>query len=89
MALGIGILPMPIGYYTLLRLVVCACAIYYSFYSKQNNDEMAMLIFGFVVILYNPIFPIYLYEKSIWIVLNIITAWLFYTRGSALHKKNL
>ena len=29
--LAIGILPLPIGYYTLSRLVVCASAIYFAY----------------------------------------------------------
>ena len=36
--LGIGTLPLPIGYYTLSRLVVCACALYFAhkFYKKKK-----------------------------------------------------
>ena len=78
--LAIGILPMPIGYYTLLRLIVCACAIYYAYSLSQSEDKTFMFIFGFLAILYNPILPVYLYEKSIWIILNIITAALFFLK---------
>jgi len=76
--LAIGILPMPIGYYTLSRLVVCAAALYFaiSFYKKKDNTNL--WIFGFIAILYNPIFPVYLYEKAIWIIVNLITIFLFY-----------
>ena len=74
----IGILPLPIGYYTLSRLVVCASAIYFAhnFYKKKDNTNL--WIFGFIAVLYNPIIPVYLYEKIIWIVVNLITAYLFY-----------
>ena len=76
--LAIGILPMPIGYYTLSRLVVCAAALYFaiSFYKKKDNTNL--WIFGFIAILYNPIIPVYLYEKTIWIIVNLITIFLFY-----------
>jgi len=76
--LAIGILPMPIGYYTLSRLVVCASALYFaiSFYKKKDNTNL--WIFGFIAILYNPIIPVYLYEKAIWIIVNLITIFLFY-----------
>jgi len=76
--LAIGILPMPIGYYTLSRLVVCAAAIYFAlnFYKKKDNTNL--WIFGFIAVLYNPIIPVYLYEKAIWIVINLITIFLFY-----------
>tara|TARA_B100001123_G_C14528869_1_gene717390 strand:+ start:122 stop:430 length:309 start_codon:yes stop_codon:yes gene_type:complete len=74
----IGILPMPIGYYTLSRVVVCGCSAYfaYNFYKKKNISKI--WIFGFFTFLYNPILPVYLYEKSIWMVVNIITIVVFY-----------
>ena len=76
--LAIGILPMPIGYYPLSRLVVCAAALYFAhnFYKKKDNTNL--WIFGFIAVLYNPIIPVYLYEKAIWIVVNLITIFLFY-----------
>ena len=76
--LAIGILPMPIGYYTLSRLVVCAAALYFAhnFYKKKDNTNL--WIFGFIPVLYNPIIPVYLYEKAIWTVVNLITIFLFY-----------
>ena len=76
--LAIGILPMPIGYYTLSRLVVCAAALYFAhnFYKKKDNTNL--WIFGFIAVLYNPIIPVYLYEKAIWTVINLITIFLFY-----------
>ena len=77
--LGIGILPLPIGYYTLSRLIVCACAIYFahSFY-KRKKENTNLWLFGFIAILYNPIIPVYLYEKFIWVIVNLITMYLFY-----------
>jgi len=41
-------------------------------------------IFGFLAILYNPIIPIHLYEKGIWIIVNIITSILFFTKKSSI-----
>ena len=76
--LVIGILPFPIGYYTLSRLVVFVSALYfvYNFYKKNNKTNI--WIFGFIAALYNPIIPVYLYEKFIWIIVNIVTIFLFY-----------
>ena len=74
----IGIFPLPIGYYNLTRLVVTASSIYfaYSFYRKKDTPKT--WIFGFLTVLYNPIVPVYLYEKEIWIIVNIITMIAFY-----------
>ena len=41
---------MPIGYYTLSRLVVCAAALYFAnnFYKKKDNTNL--WIFGFIAV---------------------------------------
>ena len=77
--LVIGIFPLPLGYYTLSRLVVCASALYFALSFYKKNDQRNLWIFGFIAVLYNPIIPFHLGEKSIWIVVNIITAFLFLT----------
>ena len=73
----IAIIRLPIEYYTFLRTIVSlgAVLLIYS-YIKQKNYSLA-IIFVLVLILFNPLFPIYLYRKSIWIPLDIITGLLF------------
>ncbi len=75
--MGIGLLPMPYGYYFLSRLVVCICAVFFLSQLYKINERTSVFIFVGIAILYNPIFPIHLGDKSIWIVVNIITAILF------------
>jgi len=76
--LVIALFPLPIGYYTLSRLVVSACALYYAVQFHKRNNTTYTWIYGFIVVLYNPIIPIYLYEKFIWIIVNLITIYIFY-----------
>ena len=76
--LGIGLLPMPYGYYFLSRLVVCGCAIYYAVQFGNQKETTLIWVFGFFAVLYNPILPIHLGAKELWIVVNIITAGVFY-----------
>ena len=76
--LVIALFPLPIGYYTLSRLVVSACALYYAIQFHKINNTTYTWIYGFLVVLYNPIIPIYLYEKFIWVVVNLITIYIFY-----------
>ena len=78
--MAIGIFPMPYGYYNLSRIVVCACSIYFAYNLYKDDDMTFVWIFGFLSVLYNPIIPIHLYEKQIWIVVNILTALLFITK---------
>ena len=65
----------PYGYYVLLRIVVCcSCAYYaYIFYSThQKNFWFWGLIFTAVI--FNPIVPIYLYDKTVWSFIDVIAA---------------
>lgn len=77
-ALAIGILPMPYGYYMLSRLVVSAGALYFAFNFYKINDIFKVWVFGFLVVLYNPIIPISLGSKELWMIVNIPTIYYFY-----------
>ena len=75
--MGIGIFPMPYGYYFLLRLVICVCAVYYTLKFNEKNELVTAWVFGFFALLYNPIIPIHLGSKELWIIVNLITAVMF------------
>jgi hypothetical protein len=77
-ALAIGILPMPYGYYMLSRLIVSAGALYFAFHFYKINDNFKVWVFGFLVVLYNPIIPISLGSKELWMIVNIPTIYYFY-----------
>ena len=44
--MAIGLLPMPYGYYTLSKLVVCGCSIYYAFHLYEKKDMTFVWVFG-------------------------------------------
>lgn len=72
-----AILKLPIEYYTFLRIIVSLGALLLIYvWTKQKNYALA-IVFVLVLILFNPLFPIYLHRKSIWIPLDIITGLLF------------
>lgn len=87
----IGIFPMPIGYYTLLRLVVFVSALYFCFKIYENNKKVSgnseLWFFGLVALLYNPILPVYLYIKLIWTIINVFTIYLFYKYKNIIQNK--
>jgi hypothetical protein len=75
--LFIGVFPLPIGYYTLLRLVVTAAAAYIAYDTFQTDKQSGWTwVFGFVAILFNPLIPIYL-NKELWMIIDFATAILF------------
>lgn len=72
-----GIFRLPIEYYTFLRVLVSigALIVIYSFLSsKQYNWSTVFIV---ILIIFNPVFPIYLYRKSLWIPIDTITGILF------------
>ena len=74
--LVIALAPLPYGYYTLLRLVVCICAavIAYQSYQKSAGAINAWFV-GLVgvVLLFNPIIPIHL-SRAVWAPLDLAIA---------------
>ena len=75
--LFIGIFPLPIGYYTLLRLIVTAAAAYIAYDTFQKGEQSGWVwVFGFVAIMFNPLIPIYL-DKELWIIIDFAAAILF------------
>jgi len=73
----IAIFKLPIEYYTFLRTIVSLGALLLIYvWTKQKNYALT-IVFILVLILFNPLYPIYLHRKSIWIPLDIITGILF------------
>ena len=75
--MGIGLLPMPYGYYFLSRLVVFVCSIYFAMQLNSQSDTTLVWVFGFFALLYNPIIPIHLGSKGLWVIVNLVTAGVF------------
>ncbi|QPH37844.1 DUF6804 family protein [Pedobacter endophyticus] len=73
----IGIFNLPIEFYTFLRIIVSVTAVLFGFMLMKERRYLLMMLFACVLVVFNPIFPIYLYKKSFWIPLDLITAALF------------
>ncbi|WP_428740160.1 DUF6804 family protein [Tenacibaculum sp.] len=73
--LFLAVMNMPIEYYTLLRVVIFVGALLVII--SLSNKIIWVIVFGIIAILFNPIIPVYLYLKSYWIPIDIITGILF------------
>jgi membrane-bound ClpP family serine protease len=62
----------PYGYYTLLRIVLCASCIYLVFGSIENDKKGCAWILGIMAFIYNPIIPVHL-KRDAWSVINAAT----------------
>lgn len=83
----IGIINLPIGYYTLLRIIVTigSVAVVVSEYEKGLN--FWVITFGLIAILFNPLIPIYLNDKSAWIPIDIIGGIIFVIKSFEVKQK--
>jgi len=73
----IAILPLPYGYYTLLRWVVCISAVFSAWVSKELEKKSWLVLMAIIALLFNPIAPIHL-DKGTWVVIDFIVAILFF-----------
>ena len=71
-----GILQLPYGYYTLLRISITVIAGINIITNIDKEDKIWAIVFALIAILFNPFIPIYL-DKSIWIVIDLIIAGIF------------
>jgi len=66
----IGIADLPYGYYTFLRIVVFVVSLYSVYQIKDSEKNVWILLYVGLAILFNPIIPIHLYDKEIWMVID-------------------
>lgn len=72
--LVVGCFSLPIGYYTFLRIAVCVISILAIVVNHKNGFDWVNILLGIIAIIFNPIIPIYLHNKDIWIVIDAISA---------------
>lgn len=74
-SLTVTMFPLPYGIYSLNRIIVTALAVYYAYYLYQilKKQDFYFWTLIFIAVLFNPLVPISLGERIIWIVIDIIT----------------
>lgn len=85
--LFLGIADLPIGYYTLLRIAVTLGAVGVVVTELENGLNFWVITFGLIAIIFNPIIPIYLNDKSAWMPIDIIGAIIFAIKSFTLKQK--
>lgn len=73
----LALAPMPYGYYTFLRIVVTITAIIIIKNEWNAGANFWVVAFGITGVLFNPVIPIYLYQRSKWMPIDIGVAVLF------------
>ena len=65
-----AILPLPYGYYTLLRLVVCLTAIFLAWFSYKKQRVRWVWIMGLIALVFNPVVPLY-FGREFWTFVDL------------------
>jgi hypothetical protein len=75
--LFIALADLPIGYYIFLRIVVTIGAVSVIVTEFENGINFWIIVFGIIAIVFNPLIPVYLNNKDIWMPIDILAAILF------------
>lgn len=74
----VATMPLPYGYYTLLRLIVTIAGVFFAWSEFQTHQRLTVwvLLFGFLALLFNPVIPVHL-NREMWFVLDLGAAAIF------------
>lgn len=79
------IVDLPGEYFKVLRIAIFIAAITIAL--KCFNEKFVFFSFLLIAYIFNPIKPIFLYQKAIWIPIDILTAILFFLMAFTTQKK--
>ena len=85
--LFMGLIDLPIGFYTLLRIVVTIGSVAVVVTEFENGINFWVITFGLIAILFNPLIPVYLNNKSAWVPIDIIGGIIFVIKSFTLKQK--
>jgi hypothetical protein len=77
----LALFPMPIEYYTFLRIIIAIGAIVVLTQEIKKDITLIGITFVSILIIFNPVIPIYLYKKMLWMPIDFGTAVLFLMYG--------
>ncbi|MCT4614030.1 MAG: hypothetical protein N4A49_04035 [Marinifilaceae bacterium] len=83
----IAIFNLPIAYYSIMRIIVSIGAIVLVFTEFRKGINFWIFAFALVGIIFNPIMPVYLSDKSSWTPIDIIAACLFVVKFFSIQVK--
>lgn len=80
--LFIALAELPIGFYTILRIAVTVCGVPVIVREYKGDFSFWIIAFGLLVIVFNPIFPVYLHDRTAWAPIDIAGGALCFIRGA-------
>jgi len=75
--LFVAIVHLPIGFYTFLRIIVTGIAAYNAYEARNSEGKLWLIFFIVAAIVFNPVIPIYLGDKSMWLPVDAVFGIIF------------
>lgn len=79
LAVALAFANLPYGYYTLLRLFLCGACLYLAYGGDEQPATWQRWSLGAFAVLYNPVLPVRIGDKSLWELANIATVVVLWT----------
>jgi len=83
----VAIADLPYGYYMLMRIVVCATAVFVLVTAARGGQTWAVWAFGIVGLLFNPIVPVHL-TKGLWQPIDFLAGAMFVVAALVVRKRS-
>ena len=84
----VAIADLPYGYYTFMRLVVCATAIFVLVVAARSGQMWAIWLYGMFALLFNPVVPVHL-TKGLWQPIDFVVGAMLVTAAFVVRGKPL
>jgi len=85
----VAVFELPIVFYNILRITITIGAFIGILFEIKKDVNLWGISFIYIMLLFNPILPIYLSEKHYWIPIDIAVALLFIIYGIKKNNQNL
>lgn len=90
--LFLGAFNMPYGYYKFVRISTFIFSGLFAYLSFKIKNELWIVLFGIILILFNPVYPMH-FTKNIWAIIDLAAAAVFlisikYADFTLLKKEN-
>jgi len=76
--LFIAIFNLPIGYFSFLRVFIFSASVFFIYQAyKKSGLSFWIIVFAIIAAIFNPIMPVYLGDKGIWIPIDAVSGGIF------------
>lgn len=74
----LGLVGLPYSFFMLLRIVLCITAVIGVKRALEAQKKNWVWVYAILAVLYNPILPVHLGSKGLWVIINLTTVVLFW-----------